>query len=279
MNLLKTGILLVLLSSILLFIGGIIGGEVGIILALVFALGINFGAYWYSDKIALGMTHAVPVTELSDPELYRIVKVKAHQFGIPIPKLYEIDDESPNAFATGRNPEHGTIAVTNGLRNILNKDELGAVIAHELAHIGNRDTLIMTIVATIAGAVSMLAMIAQFSAIFGGMSNERERGNGVLGLIIAAVVMPLVAMIIRMAISRTREYQADQTAASHAGQAELLASALIKLQAASRNHPLHVNEAVSHLFIVNPLSGKAMSSLFSTHPPIEDRVRRLRELT
>ena len=137
----------------------------------------------------------------------------------------------------------------------------------------------MTIVATIAGAVSMLAMIAQFSAIFGGMSNERERGNGVLGLIIAAVVMPLVAMIIRMAISRTREYQADQTAASHEGQAELLASALIKLQAASRNHPLHVNEAVSHLFIVNPLSGKAMSSLFSTHPPIEDRVRRLRELT
>ena len=278
MNLLKTGILLVLLSSILLFIGGIIGGEVGIILALVFALGINFGAYWYSDKIALGMTHAVPVTELSDPELYRIVKFKADQFGIPMPKLYEIDDESPNAFATGRNPEHGTIAVNNGLRNILSQDELGAVIAHELAHIGNRDTLIMTIVATIAGAVSMLAMIAQFSAIFGGMSNERERGNGVLGLIIAAVVMPLVAMIIRMAISRTREYQADQTAASHKGHAEPLASALIKLQAASYNHPLKANEAASHLFIVNPLSGKAMSNLFSTHPPIEDRVRRLREL-
>ena len=279
MNILKTGILLFLLSAILLLIGGIIGGEVGIFLALVFALIMNFGAYWYSDKIALRMTHALPVTESSHPELYSIVEDKAHQLGMPMPKLYEIDDESPNAFATGRSPEHGTIAVTNGLRNILNNDELGAVIAHEFAHIGNRDTLIMTIVATIAGAVSMLAMIAQFSAIFGGMSNERGKGDGIVGLIIVAVVMPLVAMIIRMAISRTREYQADQTAASHEGHAEPLASALTKLQAASYNHPLKANEAASHLFIVIPLSGKAMSNLFSTHPPIEDRVRRLRELT
>ena len=278
MNLIKTGFLLMVLTGLLLLTGAYFGGEVGIILALGFALIMNVGAYWFSDRIALGMTHAQQVTEESDPELFSLVGEQASRAGMPMPKVYEIHEESPNAFATGRNPQNATVAVTTGIRRVLNREELSAVLAHEMAHVGNRDTLIMTMVATIAGAISMLAMIAQFSAIFGGMGGDRGRGQGIIGLLVVAIVMPIVAMIIRMAISRTREYQADATGARTHGNPEALARALEKLEMGSRDRPMKVAEAASHLFIVNPLSGRSMARLFSTHPPMEERIRRLRNM-
>lgn len=279
MNTLKTFFLLMLLTGLLLLVGGMIGGQGGIIIALVFALGMNFFAYWFSDKIALGMTHSKAVTEDEDPELYRLVAEQASLAGLPMPKVYEIDTDSPNAFATGRNPQHATVAVTTGIRRILNREELGAVLAHEMAHVGNRDTLIMTVVATIAGAISMLAMMAQFSAIFGGVGgNGRDRGGNIIGLLVVAIVMPIIATIIRLAISRAREFQADNTGAHTSGNPEALARALEKLEMGAQARPMKVAEAASHLFIVNPLSGRSMARLFSTHPPIEERVRRLRNM-
>ena len=283
MNTLKTFFLLMVLSGMLLLIGGAIGGQVGIIIALFFALAMNFGAYWFSDKIALGMAHARPVTQEEDPELYQLVAEQARLANMPMPKVYEIDDPSPNAFATGRNPQNAAVAVTSGIRRILTRDELAGVMAHEMAHVGNRDTLIMTIVATIAGAISMLAFMAQFAAIFGsfgGHSDDDEGGGtNIIGLLIIAIVMPIAATIIRLAISRAREYQADQTGAHNCGDPDALARALEKLEMGSEIRPMKVNEAASHLFIVNPLSGKSMARLFSTHPPIEERVRRLRSMT
>ena len=278
MNLIKTGFLLLVLTGLLLLVGAIIGGEVGIILALGFALILNVGAYWFSDRIALGMTHAKQVTVESDPELFSLVAEQAFRAGMPMPKVYEIHEESPNAFATGRNPQNATVAVTTGIRRFLTREELSGVLAHEMAHVGNRDTLIMTMVATIAGAISMLAMIAQFSAIFGGMGGGRDRGQGIIGLLVVAIVMPIVAMIIRMAISRTREFQADATGARTHGNPEALARALEKLEMGSQARPMQVAEAASHLFIVNPLSGRSMANLFSTHPPMAERVRRLRNM-
>ena len=279
MNTLKTFFLLMVLTGLLLLVGGIIGGQTGIIIALVLALAMNFFAYWFSDKIALGMTHSRPITEQDDPELYRLVAEQASRAGLPMPKLYEIQSDSPNAFATGRNAQKAAVAVTTGIRRILTREELGAVLAHEMAHVGNRDTLIMSIVATIAGAVSMLAMIAQFSAIFGGMSGDRDRGgNNIVGLLVVAIVMPIAATIIRLAISRAREFQADATGARTSGNPEALATALEKLERGSEARPMKVAESASHLFIVNPLRGRAMANLFSTHPPTEERARRLRSL-
>jgi heat shock protein HtpX len=278
MNLIKTGFLLVLLTGLLLLAGAYFGGEVGIILALGFALVMNFGAYWFSDRIALGITHAKQVSEESDPELFALVREQASLAGMPMPKVYEIDNESPNAFATGRNPQHATVAVTTGIRSFLTREELSGVVAHEMAHVGNRDTLIMTVVATIAGAISMLAMLAQFSAIFGGMGGDRGRGQGIIGLLVVAIVMPIVATVIRMAISRAREFQADATGARTHGNPEALARALEKLEIGSQVRPMKVPEAASHLFIVNPLSGRSMAKLFSTHPPMEERIRRLRSM-
>ena len=278
MNLIKTGFLLVALTGLLLLVGAMFGGELGIILALGFALVMNFGAYWFSDRIALGMTHAKQVSEDGDPELFALVGEQASLAGMPMPKVYQIDNESPNAFATGRNPKHATVAVTTGIRRILTRDELSAVLAHEMAHVGNRDTLIMTVVATIAGAISMLALLAQFSAIFGGMGGDRGRGQGIIGLLVVAIVMPIVASIIRMAISRAREFQADDTGARTHGNPEALARALEKLEMGSQSHQMQVPEAASHLFIVNPLSGRSMAKLFSTHPPMEERIRRLRNM-
>ena len=278
MNLIKTGFLLVALTGLLLLVGAMFGGEVGIILALGFALVMNFGAYWFSDRIALGMTHAKQVSADSDPELFALVGEQASLAGMPMPKVYQIDNESPNAFATGRNPQHATVAVTTGIRRLLNREELSAVLAHEMAHVGNRDTLIMTVVATIAGAISMLALLAQFSAIFGGMGGDRGRGQGIIGLLVVAIVMPIVASIIRMAISRAREFQADATGANTHGNPEALARALEKLEMGSQARPMQVPKAASHLFIVNPLSGQSMAKLFSTHPPMEERVRRLRNM-
>ena len=280
MNTVKTFFLLMVLTGLLMMIGGIFGGELGIILALGFALLLNVGSYWYSDKIALSMTHARPVTQDDDPELYGLVAEQASLAGLPMPKVYEIPSDSPNAFATGRNPQHATVAATTGIRRLLTRDELGAVMAHEMAHVGNRDTLIMAVVATIAGAISMLAMIAQFSAIFGGMGGgDRDRGGGgIIGLLVVAIVMPIAATVIRLAISRAREFQADATGAKTSGNPEALARALEKLEMGSDVRPMKVAEAASHLFIVNPLRGKAMGNLFSTHPPIEERTRRLRNM-
>ena len=283
MNHVKTFFLLMVLTGLLLLIGGALGGQIGIIIALVFALAMNFGAYWFSDKIALSMAHARPITADEDPQLYQLVAEQARLANMPMPKVYEIDDPSPNAFATGRNPQNAAVAVTTGIRHILTREELAGVMAHEMAHVGNRDTLIMTVVATIAGAISMLAFMAQFAAIFGsfgGHSDDDEGGGGgnIISLLIIAIIMPIAATIIRMAISRAREFQADQTGAHNCGNPEALARALEKLEMGSEIRPMKVNEAASHLFIVNPLSGRSMARLFSTHPPIEERVRRLREM-
>ena len=276
MNTAKTFFLMMVMSALLLLVGAMLGGVGGVIFALILAIFMNMGAYWFSDRIALGMTHARAITEDEDPELYSIVREQASLAGLPMPNVFEIESDSPNAFATGRNPAHATVAVTTGIRRILTRQELGGVLAHEMAHVGNRDTLIMAMVATVAGAISMLAMFAQFSAIFGGMGG-RGRDN-FIGLMIVAIIMPIAAALVRAAISRTREYQADATGAHTSGDPLALASALQKLDEASQNRPLRVAEGASHLFIVNPLSGHKMARLFSTHPPLAERVRRLQEI-
>ena len=279
MNTIKTFFLLMMLTGLLLLIGAYFGGEMGIIIAVVLAVMMNFGAYWFSDRIALGMAHAKQITAEDDPELFALVAEQARLANMPMPKVYEIDTDSPNAFATGRNPQHATVAVTTGIRRILTREELAGVIAHEMAHVGNRDTLIMGVVATIAGAISMLAIMAQFAAIFGGMGGSgRDRGGNIISLLIIAIVMPLAATVIRMAISRAREFQADATGAHNCGNPEALARALEKLEMGAEVRPMKVNEAASHLFIVNPLSGRSLARLFSTHPRIEERTRRLREM-
>ena len=280
MNTVKTFFLLMVMTGLLLMVGGMLGGEGGMIIALFFALIMNFGAYWFSDRIALKMAHAHPVTEEEDPDLYRIVAEQAELAGLPMPKVYEIESDSPNAFATGRSPKHGTVAVTTGIRHMLDRRELGAVLAHEMAHVGNRDTLIMAVVATFAGAISMLAFMAQLSAIFGsfgGHQDDEDHGGGIIGLLVAAIVMPIAAALVQAAISRTREFQADATGARTSGDAYALASALEKLEMGTQVRPMKVAKGASHLFIVNPLSGRSMANLFSTHPPIVERVRRLRE--
>ena len=278
MNTVKTFFLMITMSALLLLVGAMLGGIGGIIIALIIAIAMNFGAYWFSDRIALKMTHATAVTESDDPELYSKVREQASLAGLPMPQVFEIESESPNAFATGRNPNHATVAVTTGIRRILNKQELGGVLAHEMAHVGNRDTLIMAMVATIAGAISMLAMFAQISAMFGGMGGRRGGGGNIIGLLLVAFVMPLAAGVVRAAISRTREYQADATGAHTSGDPLALASALQKLERASQTRPMKVAEGASHLFIVNPLSGASMSKIFSTHPPMAERIRRLQDI-
>lgn len=278
MNTIKTFFLMMVLSAMLLLIGGAVGGQVGIIIALVFAIVMNFGAYWFSDRIALSMTKSHPITEQEDPELYGIVREQAELAGLPMPAVYEIDTDSPNAFATGRSPNHAAVAVTTGIRRILNREELSAVLAHEMAHVGNRDTLIMGVVATIAGAISMLAFMAQIAAIFGsfgGSSDDDDRGGNIIGLLIIAIVMPIAAALVRAAVSRTREFQADATGAHNCGNPLALASALQKLERGSEARPMKVAEGASHLFIVNPLKGANLANLFSTHPPTAERVHRL----
>ncbi|NQW23438.1 MAG: zinc metalloprotease HtpX [SAR202 cluster bacterium] len=279
MNTVKTFFLMMVMSALLLLVGAMLGGIGGILFALVLAIAMNMGAYWFSDRIALSMTHAKPITENDDPELYSIVSEQAMLAGLPMPKVYEIESDSPNAFATGRNPQHATVAVTTGIRSILNRQELGGVLAHEMAHVGNRDTLIMALVATVAGAISMLAFFAQISAMFGGMGGRGRGGGGnIIGLLIIAFVMPLAAGLVRAAVSRTREYQADATGARTCGNPLALASALQKLEVGVQKRPMKVAEGASHLFIVNPLSGAKMASLFSTHPPMAERIRRLQEI-
>ncbi|CUV01360.1 Peptidase M48, Ste24p precursor [hydrothermal vent metagenome] len=277
MNTVKTFFLMIVMSALLLLVGAMLGGIGGIIFALILAIVMNFSAYWFSDRIALKMTHATEVTENDDPELYSIVREQASLAGLPMPKVFEIDSESPNPFERGRNPTRPAVAVPPGIRRILTRQELGGVLAHEMAHVGNRDTLIMAMVATVAGAISMLAMFAQISAMFGGMGG-RGRDNNFIGLLIVAIVMPIAAGMVRAAVSRTREYQADATGAHTSGDPLALASALQKLESASQNRPLKVAEGASHLFIVNPLRGASMARMFSTHPPMEERIRRLQNI-
>jgi heat shock protein HtpX len=276
-NQLRTTILLAVMTALIIWIGQILGGRQGMIIALLLAAGMNFFSYWYSDRIVLKMYHAQEVDRSQAPELYEIVQTLSSKAGLPMPKLFVVPSETPNAFATGRNPEHAVVAVTQGLLKIMDRDEVSGVLAHELAHVKNRDILISSIAATMAGAIMVLASMARWSAIFGGAGrSDDEGGGGAIGLIAMSILAPLAAMIIQMAISRSREYLADSTGSQFAGNSEGLARALEKLGRFSKKLPMHANPSTAHMFTVNPLSGRSLMSLFSTHPPLEERIARLR---
>ncbi|NDY71203.1 zinc metalloprotease HtpX [Desulfobacter hydrogenophilus] len=274
-NQFKTGMLLIMMTSLFLVLGYLLGGQTGMFIALIFAGVMNISSYWYSDKIVLKMYRAQPLERSQAPGLFDTVDRLARQAGLPMPKVYLIPESAPNAFATGRNPEHAVVAVTQGLMNMMNQEELEGVLAHELGHVKNRDILISTIVATLAGAIMWIASIARFSAFFGG-SDDDDGGLGIIGVLVVSMVAPIAAMIVQMAVSRSREYLADATAASITGNPNGLASALSKLGGFSRSRDhIDASPATAHMFIVNPLTGKQMMNLFSTHPPIEERVARL----
>ncbi len=279
-NAVKTTLLLGLLTGILLFFGELLGGSAGMQMAFFFAVIMNFGAYWFSDKIVLAMYGAQPIEESQAPELYRIVRNLTQRAGLPMPRVFLIPTDSPNAFATGRNPSHAVVAVTEGILRLLSSEELEGVLAHELGHVRNRDILISSVAATIAGAVMFVARSVQWGLMFGGFGgrDEREGGGGALGLLLMAILAPIAATLIQLAVSRSREYGADQTGARLCGTPEPLASALEKLAIASRQVPMAASPQTAHLFIVNPLSGQFLQSLFSTHPPIEERIARLRAM-
>ena len=270
-------VLMVTLSLMLVGIGAILGGKSGMTIALVIAFGMNFISYWFSDKIVLKMYGAREVSEAQAPELYSMTRELSYAAGLPMPKVYLMEQDQPNAFATGRNPEHGAIAVTTGIMRILSKEELKGVLAHELAHIKHRDILVATVAATIAGAISYLAQMAQWTMFFGGRDNERDGGSP-LAAIVMMIVGPIAALLIQMAISRSREYGADAGGAQIAGNPQYLASALRKLDAFSRKIPMDATPATAHLFIVSPLSGGGFLKLFSTHPPMEERIARLEQM-
>jgi heat shock protein HtpX len=279
-NTLKSVFLLALLTALLVLVGQTLGGANGMIIAFGMALVMNFGAYWFSDKLALSMAGAHEVSEAEAPELHRMVEEVAYLSGMPKPRVYIVNSPSPNAFATGRDPQHGAVAVTTGIMGLLDRRELAGVLAHELAHVRNRDTLIATVVATIAGSISMLAQMAQWAMIFGGFRrDDGEEGPGLVGGLFMIILAPIIAMIIQLAISRAREFEADATGARLSHDPLSLASALEKLERGTAIRPMvEANPAASHLFIVNPFSGTNMARLFSSHPPIADRVRRLREM-
>ena len=266
-NTFKTAFLLTLLTLLLMFIGRFFGGQNGMLLALVFAAVMNFVSYFYSDKIALAMYHAQPVTREELPRAYAAVERLTQKIGIPMPKIYVIPNESPNAFATGRNPQHASVAVTQGILNLLNDEELEGVLAHELGHVNNRDILISSVAATVAGAITMLASMGRFAMIFGGMGGDRDdRRGGGLGALLMLILAPIAASLIQLAVSRSREYQADATGAHFTGNPYALASALAKLDAYSRRLPLQATPSTAHLFIIQPFLGMNFGSLFSTHP-------------
>jgi heat shock protein HtpX len=279
MNQFKTFILMLVLTVLLILVGSVIGGRNGAIYFFIFAALMNFIMYWFSDKIVLRMYRAKEVSQGEVPELYQIVGELVNKASLPMPRVYIMENDTPNAFATGRNPEHAAVAVTTGILKILSKEELKGVIGHELSHIQHRDILIGTIAATIAGAITMLARVAQWGAIFGGMrSDDDERGGGnFLFVLLFSIVASFAAMLIQMAISRSREYLADEGGA-HLSHPLSLAKALGKLEVAAQRIPMKANPSTAHMFIVNPLRGKGVLSLFSTHPPMEDRIARLEEM-
>jgi len=273
-NTFKTAFLLTALTLLLMFFGRYFGGQNGMLLALVFAAVMNFVAYFFSDKIALSMYRAQPVTREQLPRAYEIVERLTQKIGIPMPKIYVIPTESPNAFATGRNPSHASVAVTHGILGLLNDEELEGVLAHELGHVNNRDILISSVAATIAGAITMLASMGRFAMIFGGGGGRDRRGGG-LSALFMLIVAPIAASLIQLAVSRSREYQADATGAHFTGNPYALASALQKLDAYSRRVPMQATPSTAHLFIIQPLLGMNFGNLFSTHPPIAKRIERL----
>ncbi|MFO7984624.1 MAG: zinc metalloprotease HtpX [Desulfatiglandaceae bacterium] len=275
-NWFRTTLLLGAMTALIVFIGGLFGGRQGMILAFVLAMGMNFFSYWYSDKIVLKMYKAREVGMEDFPGLYNAVNDLANKAGLPMPRIYIIPESSPNAFATGRNPDHAVIAVTEGLLSSMDDHEATGVLAHEMSHIKNRDILIGSIAATMAGAIMILSTMARWSAIFGGGSDDDEGGLGGIGLIVMSILAPLAAMLIQMAISRSREYLADASGARLTGNPEWLAGALEKLGTAAKKRPMQANPSTAHMFIVNPLSGQGLMHLFSTHPPLQERIARLR---
>lgn len=276
LNSTKIFLLMAALIGLFMVTGQALGGQSGMIMALVIALGMNFFAYWFSDKMALKMSRARQVSSAEAPELHSMIEHLAARAGLPKPRVYIMPGDTPNAFATGRNPEHAAVAVTEGLIRLLKRDELEGVLAHELAHIKNRDILISSIAAVMAGAISYLATMAQWAMIFGGgRSNDEEGGDSLIGSIAMMIIAPMAAMLIQMAISRSREYLADATGAEICGNPQGLASALKRLEECNRQLPMQVNPATAQMYIVNPLNGQTISKLFSTHPPIQERVKRL----
>lgn len=279
MNTFKTALLLTSLTLLLVVAGDYFGGRNGMILAFLFAAAMNFFSYFYSDKIALRMYRAQPVTREQLPRVYQVVERMTQRIGIPMPKIYVIPTDSPNAFATGRNPQHASVAVTHGILNLLNDDELEGVLAHELGHVKNRDILTSSIAATLAGAITILARMGYWAALFGGYGGggrDRERGGGGLGALFMLILAPIAAALIQLAVSRSREYEADATGAHITGNPYALASALEKLDAYSKRLPLEASSTNAHLFIVAPMiSARDLAGLFSTHPPIPKRVERL----
>ncbi|HAP93994.1 MAG TPA: protease HtpX [Desulfotomaculum sp.] len=281
MNNFRAWMLMGLLTVLLVLIGNLISGRSGALLFFIIALGMNFFGYFFSDRIAISMTGAKPLAEHEAPELYDVIRNLSLRAGLPMPRVYHTPSPQPNAFATGRNPANSAVAVTDGLMQILNRTEIEGVLAHELAHIKNRDVLVGTIAATLAGAITLIANMLQWGLIFGMGRDDEEGDSGILGLagtLLMIIVAPLAATLIQLAISRTREFQADASGARIAGQPDGLANALLKLERAASRVPMQVNPAASHLFIVNPLSGEAFARLFSTHPPIAERVRKLQQI-
>jgi heat shock protein HtpX len=277
MNGFKTALLFIVLTLILVTAGYLIGGRNGVTIAFIMALVMNFASYWFSDKIVLMMYRAKEVTEAENPRLYRIVRQTVQMAGLPMPKVYIVPNPSPNAFATGRNPQHAAVAATEGILNLLDDDELMAVMAHELGHVKNRDTLVGAAAATIAGAISYLGYMAQWMPFFGGGRDDDERGGNIFVILLIAILAPIAAMLVQMAISRQREFGADKSSAEISHKPLALASALRKLHSMSHRVPLQGSPATAHMFIVNPLSGKSFTSLFSTHPPVDERIARLEQ--
>ncbi len=275
MNTMKTFLLMGVLTVMLVMVGGAIGGQNGMLFALFFAGIMNFVSYWWSDKIVLRMYGAKELAQSDSPALFQITQDLTMRAGLPMPKLYLVPGDQPNAFATGRDPQHSAVAVTEGITRLLSKDELRGVIAHELAHIKNRDILVGTIAATFAGAISYLAQMAQWAMIFGGRSLDDEEGSNPIAAIIMMIVAPIAALLVQMAISRSREFLADETGAKMSGNPLSLASALRRLHAGVREIPMHATPATAHMFIVNPLRGGGFMTLFSTHPPMEERIAKL----
>ena len=276
-NRVKTVLLLAGLTAFLIFMGKILGGRQGMYFAFILAVAMNFFSYWFSDKIVLRMYGAQEVSPEDAPQLHQIVEELAREAGIPKPRVYIIPDESPNAFATGRNPQHAAVAATEGILRLLTPTELKGVLAHEIGHVMNRDILISTIAATMAGAIMILANIAKWGAILG-MGRDDEEGPGIVGILVMSIIAPIAAMLIQLAISRSREYLADETGAHLAHNPESLARALEKLSMGVERAPMDASPATAHMFIVNPLTGRSLMNLFSTHPPIEERVARLRAM-